>query len=264
MATPFPQFSKKWYFFGLPSVRPTENTYESFDYEALPPLNTEKLDGSLQWLQAIATSPQRRYLNLPPEMAAWQKGRKKSKELPQSFLEKWSKKWSTIEQQASMRKLVLPSSFITAMQHPEWLNVIDSPTDCFFELDENGFIDLKDREGECLLHFYSDSQYCLLWYLHFDSFGKHRVVVSKNSWFQHLHTHTFLPHPEVDVDEDIEKMISEIEAGSHTFLCECAPDFESFLYRVWIEGDIYYAMSKLYKGQELTPEQKEYLHFYEE
>lgn len=259
METTFPQFSKKWYFFGLPSVRPAENTYESFDYEALPPLNTEKLDGSLQWLQGIATSPQRRYLNVPPEMAAWQKSREKSKELPQSFLEKWS----TIEQQASIRKLVLPSSFITAMQHPEWLNAIDSPTDCFFELDDNGFIDLTDREGECLLHFYSDSQYCLLWYLHFDIFGKHKVVVSGNSWFQHLHTHTALPNHEVEMmDEDTVKMISEIESDTHTFLYECAPDFESFLYRVWLEGDIWYAMSKLYKGQELTHEQKKYLHFY--
>ncbi|MDJ1506298.1 hypothetical protein [Xanthocytophaga agilis] len=70
--------------------------------------------------------------------------------------------------------------------------------------------------------------------------------------------------PEVDADEDTEKMIEEVDACSHTFLYECVPDFECFLYRVWLEGDICYAMSKLYKGQELTPEQKEYLHFYEQ
>ncbi|MDJ1506297.1 hypothetical protein [Xanthocytophaga agilis] len=53
-----PSVLKNVVFFCLPSVRPAENTYESFDYEVLLSLNTEKLDGSLQWLQAIANGPQ--------------------------------------------------------------------------------------------------------------------------------------------------------------------------------------------------------------
>jgi hypothetical protein len=237
--TTLPPLPKAWFFFGLDDLRETDSTYEAFDYTKLPPLPTDKLNGSWQWLQdeyanieAVLDSP-----NLP---------------------EDWFESLQTIQRQAQERNLILPQGFVTLMQHPEWLAAIPSPTDCFFELDHEGFIDLKDRPGESLVHFYSDSQYCLVWYLHFTINGQCNIVCSSN-WFFHTYYYDYEPIREAYRDEASE-IIDELQRGPHTFLFECEGSFEAFVYRVWMEGSIWFEMNLGH--QSLTPAQQRYMDFY--
>ncbi len=230
---------KSWFFFGLDEVRETMNTYEAFDYTKLPPLPTEKLNGSWQWLQEayeqIAST-----IDVP--------------EIPDD----WFSSLQTIQDQANDRKITLPQGFVTLMQNPEWLSAILSPTDCFFELDSEGFIDIQDRPGESLVHFYSDSQYCLVWYLHFDGAGQCNIVCSSN-WFFHTYYDDYEAIRENYPDE-ADEIITELQQGSHQFLFECESSFEAFTYRVWTEGQIWF--SQYENLFDLTDEQRVYLDYY--
>ncbi len=224
-------FQTGWYSFGLPGYRPCRGTYERYPYDQLPPIPENQLTGQLQWLvpldDAINESMQR-YRPTPEQRAEW---------LPQ-----WTEDLKSVVASAQHLGLTLPDAFVCLMSSPELQDRIPSCTDCHFRLSQLAFCP-GDEEKGYVLRFLHDQQDCVIWHLYLSSRGEECVLAS----------YTYLDQMYTDPEE----WGPEEEAISHTWIC--APSFEAFLYRFWIENVIWY---NLYKKKPLKEEQKQYLAFY--
>ena len=88
-----------------------------------------------------------------------------------------------------------------------------------------------------LLRFMNDQQCCLLWYVLLEPGGGHSVVCAA---------------PEFDherVGDSLEDVAEPRDAAV------CAPSFEAFMHRFWLENSLWFAVNK---RQPLTPEQTAY------
>jgi hypothetical protein len=218
--TPFPP---AWLSIELEGYRnhPELTTYSSFSYENLPPLPTDLFRGDFEWL----------------------------KESKQHGAEDESVDLSSQVEQLLMTtsqiQLILPDEFVRFMKSPNLPNRIRSCTDCFFEL-SNEIVKSPTNEGGYLIRFLSDSQGCLFWYLYLIKTGEHCIVVSDKM----LGTEGELLYDDV-VTED---------SDEESYICFCARSFEEFIYRFWIENEIWYALS--YDEEPLTQEQEDYVVHY--
>ena len=216
-------FETAWLSIQLEGYRdePEHTTYSWFSYEDLPPLLIELFDGNFEWL--------------------------KKSELQDADGEATdlSIEVKQIRATASQIHLPLPNEFVRFMKSPDLLNRIRSCTDCFFNL-PNQIIESPANDGGHLIRFLSDSQGCLFWYLYLTKNGEHCVVASGN-----------LIRDEEDFDEDDEEIEDLNESSRIVF---CSPSFEEFIYRFWIENEIWYALS--YDDEPLTQEEQNYVAHY--
>lgn len=136
----------------------------------------------------------------------------------------------------------LPESFVTFMGSRELQSRIRSCTDCHFKL-LDCIVEYPSGTNNYLIPFLFDSQGMLYWYLYVTQDSKHCVVVSDE---------LLGLRSENDQNED-----SYEEEGMLFF---CAPTFEEFLYRFWIENEIWFALS--YEKTKLTKEQQAYVDHY--
>lgn len=150
----------------------------------------------------------------------------------------FSEKLEKLQQEAKSKGIVIPKSFLNFMADGSLIRRIRSNTDCFFEFGD--FIEeVPDTNGINFIHFMSDSQYCGLWYLCIDKKGNNCVVISGN-----LYGHEY----KEDVDNEIGYF--------------CAPSFEEFIFRFWIENEIWH--KKVYEKIELNELEKNYVKFYKD
>ena len=126
---------------------------------------------------------------------------------------------------------VLPPA-MTLFLTSERRNWIRSATGCWLDLSDR-LVTIPDT-GVRALRFMNDQQGVLYWYLALENGGERGVVVSN------------------DMLDDDEPFVFEIEV--ETFVC--ASSFEEFLYRYWIENEIFV---KGIEGTALTPDQAAYL-----
>jgi uncharacterized protein (TIGR02996 family) len=139
--------------------------------------------------------------------------------------------------------LTLPPEFAVLMESSVLKKRVRSCTDCFFNWPRR-IVESPGGEGGYLVRFYSDSQGCLHWYLYLTQRGYHCVVVS-GGFYGGYH--------ELKTDEDM------CDEPSDQFWF-CAPSFEAFVYRIWIENEIWYALSDDYDP--LTAEEQAYVNHY--
>lgn len=132
------------------------------------------------------------------------------------------------------------------MSSPLLRTRIPSCTDCHFALTQLAFCP-GDKEKGYVLRFLHDQQDCVIWHLYLSSEGEECVLAS----------HTYLDLVYTDPDEF--DNITEQEAVAQTWIC--APSFEAFLYRFWMENVLWF---NLHKQKPLTEEQRKYLAFYGE
>lgn len=133
----------------------------------------------------------------------------------------------------------LPQDFIAFFRSPSLWRRIRSCTDCYLNLDSIS-VGIRDGSGS-LLRFLSDSQGCKHWHLYISPCGKRHSVVATYRFTGSEETHlgNGLPHR-----KDI---------------TTCAESFEEFMYRFWLENEIWFALcfdGKIPDGGE------EYLGFY--
>ncbi len=218
--TPFPA---AWLSIELEGYRDHSEpmTYSQFSYENLPPLSTKLFRGDFEWLKQSE----------PPE-----------EDVEMVDLRPQIERLLTT---AAQIQLALPNEFVRFMNSPDLPNRIRSCTDCFFDLSDE-VVESYAGEGGYLIRFLSDSQGCLFWYLYLTKTGEHCVVVSDK-----------LFGSEGDLlydDEEIE------DSDEESYIFFCAQSFEEFIYRFWIENEIWFALS--YDDEPLTQEQQNYVEHY--
>lgn len=223
--TPFPT---AWLSIELGDYRPESepSTYSFFAYEDLPPLSESELGQDFAWLKE------------GPLYGAGYGTIDLASQIERLLIA------------ATQKQLTLPAEFVHLMQSPDLPNRIRSCTDCFFKL-SNEIVASPAREGGYLIHFLSDSQGCLFWYLYLTPTGEHCIVVSGELF----DTEGLLSDED---DEDIEDSVDSYTEGSIGF---CAPSFAEFIYRYWIENEIWFAL--FLDDTPLTQRQKDYVAHYQ-
>ena len=215
-------FPAAWLSIELEGYRdhPEPTTYSQFSYENLPQLPTELFRGDFEWLKQSELSEDVEIVDLRPQI-------------------------ERLLTTASQIKLALPEEFVRFMKSPDLPNHIRSCTDCFFDLSDE-IVESPAGKGGYLIRFLSDSQGCLFWYLYLTKTGEHCVVVSDK---------LFGSEGELLYDDE---EIEDSDGESYIFFC--AQSFEEFIYRFWIENEIWFALS--YDDEPLTEEQQNYVEHY--
>ncbi|SRR6266702_8387295 len=225
-------FKTGWYSFGLWSYRLCKATYCLYPYDSIPPLPAAQFTGEFQWLEPLDEDIDRimqkyRY----PEEEAF-----------------WMDRINWLVDSARQLGLSLPDPFVRFMASPELQKHVPSCTDCHFYLPET-IVPCPGSEDGYLIRFLDDQQFVLLWYLYLTASGKHSVLVA------HPRFHDLAESPEYAEPFRSEEERQETLKGVYV----CAPSFEAFLYRFWLENTIWFNLD-LHKP--LTEEQQRYLAHY--
>ena len=218
-----------WWAFDLPGFRESNRlaTYSESGYDRLPPI-VRALDDDLRWLRAQ-----------PPvgESLA---------ESPRSPDPARPATAEALNDLLGGRQVTLPPSFVTFVSDPEPRRRVRSCTACHLDLADTA-VDVPD-EG-LLIHFLSDQQWVLHWLLCVGRDGSEAVVVTESALG-------------FDLDEPAAVSIDpgELDGGV------CAASFAEFLYRFWIENEIWFRLAAADadgpRGDPLTDEQRRYAEHY--
>lgn len=189
--TPFPSL---WINFDLGKLRPGENTYDRWPYESLPPVaNVGPMDGFFAPDPSNPSDP------------------KKDRSM-----------YKRVEKDVAKLGVSLPPAFVKLMKDGVPQFALRSPTDCFFSLPDDYTRVRRAKSGEAVhVHFFCDSQSCVLWDLYIHSTGAHCVIARDLEYFGPL-----------DPEDDL----SQSDSGAWFV----APSLEAFIRRIWIENNVWY------------------------
>jgi hypothetical protein len=131
--------------------------------------------------------------------------------------------------------LGLPESLKAFARRPELQRRIRSVTACYLDL---GDVAVRTTAPGQLVHFLSDQQWCLHWLVYADGSGCESVLV------------TDVPIG-FDIAEAWGEPVPEVVPLDGSFRLEvCADSFGEFLYRFWIENELWWALRR---GGKLPP-----------
>ncbi len=215
-----------WWCFALPGYRdhPRSSTYSLFSYEALPPLEVPT-GTAFHWLQS-----ERVHEEWSLADNGYPNGSKPDLGKLPDFI--------------AQAELSLPSAFSTFMQSLSLHQRIRSCTACYLDLGDYVVRTSSPANG-VLIHFLSDQQWCLHWYLYADQSGEHCVTVSGEAYG-------------FDFDPS-EPRVDEIDLV-HEDIRLCAPTFNEFIYRFWLENEIWFTLAR--DKTALTAQQSAYINHY--
>ena len=218
-------FRPGWYGTDLGAYRPCDGTYCLYPYESLPPLPDERFRGDFAWLGVLDASLDRTMEVYRP---------------PQAARERMAARVGQLAMAARRLGLTLPAPFLGFMGAVDLQARIPSCTACYFDL-SGRIIPCPGRDDAYLIRFLNDQQDVLMWYLYLNRAGDHCVVVSP-------------------VYFDDEPLAPEVAAAVGDYGFHCAPSFEAFVYRFWLENRIWFALSE--GDMALTEEMQAYLDHY--
>ncbi len=224
MNTAFPE---KWVGFGLGALRPAVVTYDSFDLATCPKLPVLAQD--FAWLPA-----------LPDELD--EGGMTVEHESPEAFA-------SLLRSLEDSAPEGFPPCFWLFMGSEKMRESLLSPTDCHFELSPS-WITLPSLPDERFVRFMSDSQYCVSWYLRIHAERSASVVAC---WGLGAEEDFEFESPLIE-DAPLARH-PEVERHILRNLVTVAHGFPEFIYRVWIEGLLWFRM---HQQLSLTPSEREY------
>ncbi len=216
-----------WWSIELPGYRdhPQMSTYSLFSYAHLPPI-PEPLDDAFSWLEGEPVEER----NLAENTCAF--------ESEFSLAE--------IAQVLDQSSIQLPALFVTFAESVSLHRRIRSCTDCYLQLpDYPAKVHAGDDYG-FLINFLSDSQWCLHWYLYLNPAGEHLVLVSPQAY-------GFRSDEEVALQQTVVNLEDEP-------IWICAPSLNEFIYRFWIENEIWYALA--WDERPLTEREQTYAEHY--
>jgi hypothetical protein len=222
-------FRPGWKSFELKGYRPCKSTYCLFDYTLLPSLDQSLFRGTLQWLTPL-DAPLRQIMQ-----KYWPTPEDRKQVLAN---------FHSLASRAEQMNLQLPEAFMRLMGTPDLQERIPSCTACYFDLPDR-IVESPFGDGGYFIRFLNDQQWVLLWHLYLAPNGDHCVVVSSEAFDDG----NFGQRLTASGEQWTPDVIRE-----RTFFC--APAFEDFLYRFWIENHIWFVLNK---GYALTEEQHHYL-----
>ena len=210
-SSPWSSLPKRWVHVQLPGYRelPEHHTYEESRLEELPPIPVE-LDDDCEWLMTYGAAYSHGGLN------------QYERDIQPPIVEKL----------ALAAHVELPRSFSRFMSSSELQSRVRSCTDCYLDPGERIVETIGSIHGH-LVHFLSDSQSCAHWYLHALPSGDTAVVESPDLYCYQIERSEWIENPSCRL-ECVD--LSELE------FAYCAPSFSEFLYRFWIENEIWFAL----------------------
>ncbi len=232
------EFQKGWYGTDLGEYRPHIEeyaTYTLFSYDELPQI-TKKFVGDFSWLKSLDG-------NVADQMDIHYPSDNNFKEM-QKTLKK-------LISAAAKLKVKLPQEFITFLESKDLQRSIPSATACYFSLSESIIIS-PFEDNAFMIRFFNDQQDCVLWYLYLTPAGNHQILCSP-IFFDDLEKRSDEIFYSRTYNEEIKKEV----LYNNTFFC--APTFEEFLYRYWLENTIWFSIDG---GSDFTEEEEKYLKFY--
>ncbi|HEX6818990.1 MAG TPA: hypothetical protein VF120_11500 [Ktedonobacterales bacterium] len=221
-------FHEAWWSFDLGKYRPCNGTYCYYPVDSLPPLQPPA--GALDWLGPLDEPTDRQmevHRNAPEERGALQ----------------------SIQAEAARLQLTLPEIFVRLMGSAVLQDRIPSCTACFFKLSEH-ITPCVGAENGYVVRFLNDQQDVFMWFLYLAPDGDQRVLVS-SAPLDELASE----YPQGPTDDQRKAIIA------HTFVC--APTFDAFIYRWWLENTIWFNLDSNDAGKR-TDEERRYLAYYEQ
>jgi hypothetical protein len=222
-------FKPGWFSFGLWSFRPCKATYCLYPYESIPPIPETAFTGTLDWLSPLDE-------DIDQEMQNYRHPEE------EDF---WTERLNQLLASAQQLGLSLPEPFVRLMASQELQNRVPSCTACYYDLSES-IVPCPGSKDGYVIRFLNDQQFVQLWYLYLTSQGDHCVLVT------HPRFHDLAESPAYAEPFQSEEERQEVLRGVYV----CAPSFEAFLYRFWLENTIWY---NLKMRKPLTQEQQRYL-----
>lgn len=210
---PTAQLPRAWWFPDLKGYRSTETgTYVRFPLDEQPKISASD---DLSWLEDRPESDD--------GISSGEPGQQ-------------TRPLTAVELDALAGHLPLPASLRLFASRPALQRRVRSVTACYLDLAD--FLAPTSTEGGHLLHVLSDQQWVLHWLLYMDSGGNESVLVSREPiGFR--------------VDEDWEDPPLHIIPMDGSYDLEVAADsFTEFLYRFWIENELWLALEQ---GGPLAP-----------
>ncbi|MFE4520067.1 hypothetical protein ACFRMQ_38585 [Kitasatospora sp. NPDC056783] len=195
-------FDAVWCATDLGDYRPCRYTYERYPCDTLPPLDETRFSGKFQWLGD-----------------------------PGEFLANRAAKLRQVQEKLAAEGLALPEDFVTFEASSNLRGALDavSVTGCWSSLSEP--LPSPVEPGAFLVRFFRDQQDCVLWYLYLRPSGEVFVV---NSHLDYEHEYEVQGSDEFRSESDLGDLSAQQAA-----ILWCAPSFEYFAYRFWIENRLW-------------------------
>ena len=200
-ANPTP-FPSAWRNFDLGTLREGQGTYDAWAYDSVPALPIDEFRGEFQ------------YLDVEPANRAKARTTARARRMGERMVA-----------DAAEKGVALPAEFVKFMDNPALNRTFHSVTGCEFTFPDKYSPIRSGPLGEGMhVLFYRDSQSCLLWDLYVHASGGHCVIARWPDYFE--------PDPP---DTDSEE---PPYTGPRAWFV--APSFEAFVYRVWVENQLWY------------------------
>ncbi len=213
-----------WLSIAIPGVVTRWTTYWPADLDAMPRIG-RRLDGSLDWLLGAPVC------------------RPSLEEEPEDGVSRSADATGLREVAGA---LPLSAAFRQFIEEPRPRRHLRSATTSFLDLGE---FPVLLRDGGRLIHFLADQQWVLHWLLHVRADGREQVVVT--------------PHPlGFDATENAPlRSLDVTELGRLGAVC--ADSFEEFLYRLWVDNELFFRLGvDRVTAAELPEELRSYLEAY--
>lgn len=197
-------FDAAWCATGLGAYRDCRYTYERYPYDSLPPLDSGRYTGAFTWLGE------------PGEPVPGQVARIEG-----------------LAARLAAEGITLPADFATFHTSGKLHRALDevSVTCCWTDLSEP--LPCPVEPGAVLVRFLRDQQDCVIWYLRLRPSGEACVV--------HSHLDYEFEYEARRVGEESDGDLDDMEE-QRAAITWCAPSFEEFAHRFWIENRLWLAI----------------------
>ncbi|MER5473051.1 hypothetical protein [Streptomyces sp. NPDC002685] len=216
-------FDSAWCATDLGEYRTCRYTYEYYPYESLPPLDSTQFTGAFQWLGGTGEP------------------------VPEQVTE-----LDRLAEDLAARNLTLPRDFVTFQADSKLRHSLDevSVTSCWTDISEP--LPSPVEPGAFLVRFLRDQQDCVIWYLYLRPSGEVFVVSSYLDYEYAYEAQRAGDETETNLDDPEEQQAA---------ILWCAPSFEEFTHRFWIENRLWHALHGNDQSG-LEPQLRDYLRHY--
>lgn len=216
-------FNAAWCATDLGKYRACRYTYEYYSLESLPPLDSSQFTGAFRWLGDAGDPVPRQVLKL-----------------------------NGLARDLAGRGLTLPQDFVTFQTTENLYGSLDdvSVTGCWTDLSDP--LPSPVEPDALLVRFFRDQQDCVIWYLYLRPMGEAFVVHSDLDYEFEYEARRNGEETQTDLEHAEEQRAA---------ILWCAPSFEEFAYRFWIENRLWHAVNEP-EPPLLEPRQQDYLNHY--